>query len=266
MRKPPGGIRQATQAAALRFPPSSTCASGRSGLLWRRRSIGRSRPSANRFLIPPSMLPATMTRIAPLAHRRECCDPARGRSLWRNQNGETARAGGRGPNVSDEGSAFWVGREAVTLRCMHSTETPTDCWPPSRNQRKLRRKRIRMPTPQSHVPELAGPVVNAADREMTPPAPSWSALARRWRLASGDQAVCGPLRRGAGCAGGGVLQGSSLVRHAFREAESRAAAGRRELCVCASGRARWKSPRSAEETMSESSTDERESWQAAPER
>ncbi|MGC2745255.1 MAG: BadF/BadG/BcrA/BcrD ATPase family protein, partial [Candidatus Angelobacter sp.] len=35
-------------------------------------------------------------------------------AFGRNQNGETARAGGWGPNVSDEGSAFWVGREAVT--------------------------------------------------------------------------------------------------------------------------------------------------------
>src|SRR5215813_6570112 len=35
-------------------------------------------------------------------------------AFGRNQAGETARAGGWGPNVSDEGSAFWVGREAVT--------------------------------------------------------------------------------------------------------------------------------------------------------
>src|SRR5215813_7744219 len=34
-------------------------------------------------------------------------------AFGRNQAGETARAGGWGPNVSDEGSAFWVGREAV---------------------------------------------------------------------------------------------------------------------------------------------------------
>src|SRR5947209_15252922 len=35
-------------------------------------------------------------------------------AFGRNQGGGTARAGGWGPNVSDEGSAFWVGREAVT--------------------------------------------------------------------------------------------------------------------------------------------------------
>src|SRR5262249_51979615 len=34
-------------------------------------------------------------------------------AFGRNPAGETARAGGWGPNVSDEGSAFWVGREAV---------------------------------------------------------------------------------------------------------------------------------------------------------
>src|SRR5260370_17932793 len=35
-------------------------------------------------------------------------------AFGRKQGGETGRAGGWGPNVSDEGSAFWVGREAVT--------------------------------------------------------------------------------------------------------------------------------------------------------
>src|SRR5215469_13490475 len=34
-------------------------------------------------------------------------------AFGRNASGETARAGGWGPNISDEGSAFWVGREAV---------------------------------------------------------------------------------------------------------------------------------------------------------
>jgi N-acetylglucosamine kinase-like BadF-type ATPase len=34
-------------------------------------------------------------------------------AFGRNQAGETARAGGWGPSISDEGSAFWVGREAV---------------------------------------------------------------------------------------------------------------------------------------------------------
>src|SRR5262249_25263212 len=37
----------------------------------------------------------------------------------RNPSGETARAGGWGPNVSDEGSAYWVGREAV-IAALHA--------------------------------------------------------------------------------------------------------------------------------------------------
>src|SRR5215472_8206214 len=57
-------------------------------------------------------------------------------AFGRNQNGETARAGGWGPNVSDEGSAFWVGREAVT-EALHAFDfgrsngllaTIADCW------------------------------------------------------------------------------------------------------------------------------------------
>src|SRR5262252_10079593 len=40
-------------------------------------------------------------------------------AFGRNQAGETARAGGWGPNVSDEGSAFWVGREAV-IAALHA--------------------------------------------------------------------------------------------------------------------------------------------------
>src|SRR5215472_14982384 len=34
-------------------------------------------------------------------------------AVGRNPVDETARAGGWGPNVSDEGSAYWIGREAV---------------------------------------------------------------------------------------------------------------------------------------------------------
>ena len=40
-------------------------------------------------------------------------------AFGRNPAGETARAGGWGPNVSDEGSAFWVGREAV-IAALHA--------------------------------------------------------------------------------------------------------------------------------------------------
>jgi N-acetylglucosamine kinase-like BadF-type ATPase len=43
-------------------------------------------------------------------------------AFGRNQAGETARAGGWGPNVSDEGSAYWVGREAV-IAALHAFDS-----------------------------------------------------------------------------------------------------------------------------------------------
>src|SRR5947209_8553683 len=46
-------------------------------------------------------------------------------AFGRNQAGETARAGGWGPNVSDEGSAFWVGREAVSA-ALHAYDAGAD--------------------------------------------------------------------------------------------------------------------------------------------
>src|ERR1051325_3148848 len=57
-------------------------------------------------------------------------------AFGRNQAGETARAGGWGPSVSDEGSAFWVGREAVA-QALRAFDLGTsnglltmiaDCW------------------------------------------------------------------------------------------------------------------------------------------
>src|SRR5216684_1462036 len=44
----------------------------------------------------------------------------------RNDRGETARAGGWGPMISDQGSAFWIGREAVggVLKILDTGKTP----------------------------------------------------------------------------------------------------------------------------------------------
>src|SRR5437868_383238 len=41
----------------------------------------------------------------------------------RNEKGRTARAGGEGPEISDEGSGFWIGREAV--RVLRTAALPT---------------------------------------------------------------------------------------------------------------------------------------------
>jgi glucosamine kinase len=47
-------------------------------------------------------------------------------AFGRNQNGETARAGGWGPAISDEGSAYWVGREAVAAALQEWDRGDTD--------------------------------------------------------------------------------------------------------------------------------------------
>lgn len=143
-------------------------------------------------------------------------------AFGRNQTGETARAGGWGPNVSDEGSAFWVGREAVTL-ALHNFDFGTsdgllaaiaESW------KVAPEEVIRLANAsEPRFPELAGPVVAAAEegdasaREITNRA--GKALAN---LAS---AVIKRLWPGGGVVpvalAGGVLHGSQLVRQAFKE-------------------------------------------------
>jgi N-acetylglucosamine kinase-like BadF-type ATPase len=144
-------------------------------------------------------------------------------AFGRNQNGETARAGGWGPNVSDEGSAFWVGREAVTA-ALHAFDfgksngllaTIADCW------KVAPEEVIRLAnSSEPRFPELAGPVVNAAEQGE----PSARAITDRAgkALAGLASAVINRLWPDGGVVpvalAGGVLQGSPLVRHAFKEA------------------------------------------------
>jgi glucosamine kinase len=144
-------------------------------------------------------------------------------AFGRNQNGETARAGGWGPNVSDEGSAFWVGREAVTA-ALHAfdfgrsnglLDTIADCW-------KVAPEEVipQANSSEPRFPELARPVVNAAEqgdasaREITNRAGK--------ALAGLASAVINRLWPDGGVVpvalAGGVLQGSPLVRQAFKEA------------------------------------------------
>src|SRR5882762_6217711 len=88
-------------------------------------------------------------------------------AFGRNQGGETARAGGWGPNVSDEGSAFWVGREAVTAG-LHAFDfgksngllvTTAGCCMVAPEE-VIRLANASEP----RLPELSGPVVNAAEQ------------------------------------------------------------------------------------------------------
>jgi N-acetylglucosamine kinase-like BadF-type ATPase len=144
-------------------------------------------------------------------------------AFGRNQNGETARAGGWGPNVSDEGSAFWVGREAVTA-ALHAFDfgesngllaTIADCW------KVAPEEVIRLAnSSEPRFPELAGPVVSAAEQG---DASARAITDRAGRALAGlASAVINRLWPDGGIVpvalAGGVLQGSPLVRQAFREA------------------------------------------------
>jgi glucosamine kinase len=144
-------------------------------------------------------------------------------AFGRNQSGETARAGGWGPSVSDEGSAFWVGREAVAeaLRSFDLGKsngllaTIAECWKVSPEE-VIRLANASEP----RFPELAGPVVNAAEHgdkaardiaERAGKALAWLASAVIHRLWPQGGIVPVALS-------GGVLQGSALVRQSFRDA------------------------------------------------
>lgn len=144
-------------------------------------------------------------------------------AFGRNQNGETARAGGWGPNVSDEGSAFWVGREAVTA-ALHAFDfgqnngllaTIADCW------KVAPEEVIRLAnSSEPRFSELAGPVVNAAEQG---DASARAITDRAGRALAGlASAVINRLWPDGGVVpvalAGGVLQGSPLVRQAFKEA------------------------------------------------
>ena len=142
-------------------------------------------------------------------------------AFGRNQSGETARAGGWGPNVSDEGSAFWVGREAVTS-ALHAY----DCG--RNNGLLLVIAKSWEVAPEELVgmanaatprfAELAGAVTEAAEKGETDARDITGRAAKA--LASLGATVIHRLWPEGGVVpvtlSGGVLQGSALMRHAFR--------------------------------------------------
>jgi N-acetylglucosamine kinase-like BadF-type ATPase len=143
-------------------------------------------------------------------------------AFGRNQAGETARAGGWGPSVSDEGSAFWVGREAVAeaLRSFDRgmsnglLSTIAGSWHVAPEE-VIRVANASEP----RFPELAGPVVNAAEHG---DAQARDIAERAGKALAGlAGAVIQRLWPQGGTVpvalSGGVLQGSALVRQAFKE-------------------------------------------------
>jgi len=143
-------------------------------------------------------------------------------AFGRNQAGETARAGGWGPSVSDEGSAFWVGREAVT-QALRAFDLGTnnglltvvaECWKVAPEE-VIRMANVSEP----RFAELAGPVVEAAERG---DAQARSIAERAGKALAGlASAVIHRLWPQGGIVpvalSGGVLQGSALVRQSFKE-------------------------------------------------
>lgn len=144
-------------------------------------------------------------------------------AFGRNAAGETARAGGWGPNVSDEGSAFWLGREAV-VSALHSYDSGTNDGMLTliANQWKI-------------APEEVVRLANAAEPKFAELSPPVAAAAERGDVVAADivnragkslaalgTAVIKRLWLQGGVVpiglAGGVLQGSALVRSAFREA------------------------------------------------
>ncbi len=143
-------------------------------------------------------------------------------AFGRNQAGETARAGGWGPSISDEGSAFWVGREAVAeaLRSFDRGNRNGLLSTIASHWQVAPEEVIRLANAsEPRFPELAGPVVNAAEhgnaqaRDIAERAGkalaglASAAIQRLW-----PQGGIVPV-----ALSGGVLQGSALVRQAFKE-------------------------------------------------
>lgn len=220
-------IRQATQAAGVEASTIQHVCIGMSGaslaeaVQWAQQTI--------RELIPDSTIYVAGDHV--IAHRAAfgtspgvlVISGTGSIAFGRNQQGETARAGGWGPNVSDEGSAFWVGREAVTA-ALHAFDfgnangllaTIAECW------KVAPEEVIRLANAsEPRFPELAGPVVNAAEQGDD----TARAIMERagQALAGLASAVIKRLWPSGGVVpvalAGGVLQGSPLVRQAFREA------------------------------------------------
>jgi len=141
----------------------------------------------------------------------------------RNDRGETARAGGWGPMISDQGSAFWIGREAVggVLKILDTGKTPDLLATIAGTWRVPGMEDIiRIANSEAHqeFSELAAAIAAAAEKGDTM---AQSILQRAGRelaqLAGSVIARIWPAEKTVRIAmAGGVLQGSGIVRRAFQ--------------------------------------------------
>jgi glucosamine kinase len=144
-------------------------------------------------------------------------------AFGRNQAGETARAGGWGPNVSDEGSAFWVGREAVsaTLRAYDRGEHIGLMKVIAQHWRVAPEDVVRLANAsEPRFAELAAAIASAAEEGDVSAVQITECAGHA--LAGLAASVIQKLWPEGGVVpvalSGGVLQGSAGVRNAFRDA------------------------------------------------
>jgi N-acetylglucosamine kinase-like BadF-type ATPase len=143
----------------------------------------------------------------------------------RNEKAEIGRAGGWGPSVSDEGSAFWIGREAVSAALRQHDlarfnglfATIVQCWQVSSVEDIVR---IVNTSPGGHFAELAAAVAAAAEKGDEAARAIISRAGRELAALAGAviTRLWPPNAVVRVAMAGGVLQGSSLVRRSFQEA------------------------------------------------
>ena len=143
----------------------------------------------------------------------------------RNEKGEIARAGGWGPAVSDEGSAFWIGREAVAAALrQHDLAKSNGLLAAIIQSWRLESLedvvRLVNTDPGARFADLSAAVVAVAEKGN---AAAQAIISRAGReLAELAGAVITRLWAPGAVArvamAGGVLQGSGFIRRAFQEA------------------------------------------------
>jgi N-acetylglucosamine kinase-like BadF-type ATPase len=143
----------------------------------------------------------------------------------KNEKGETARAGGWGPTVSDEGSAFWIGREAVSAALkLHDQASNNGLyasiaqfWKADSAEEVIR---VANSDANARFAELSSLIASVAEKGdptaqtiMTRAGQELAALAATVinHLWAPDTVVRVAMA-------GGVLQNSGLIRQAFQEA------------------------------------------------
>jgi len=143
----------------------------------------------------------------------------------RNEKGESARAGGWGSSISDEGSAFWIGREALAAALrLHDRSRDngllasiTELWRAQSTEEVIR---IANSDASTRFAELAGAVTALAEKgEPTAQSILTRAGQELAQLASAVIARLWPANAVVRVAmAGGVLHGAASVRDAFQDA------------------------------------------------